>query len=193
MGVEQWRSIPEFSNYEISSHGRLRSKDKYVTYASSQTDKLVTQFRKGRILNGAPDVDGYLRTALVNDAGIKQAVRIHRLVAIAFLDISPRNKNVVMHLDDNITNNHHRNLQWGSTADNHADRDRKGRQARGSRQGLAVFTEKEVLQIAQLYKSGHTAKQISKIVSGNYCTIWEICAGNTWSHLTGLKPRSKNG
>lgn len=53
---------------------------------------------------------GYLRVAL-RKSGVAKNLRVHRLVAIAFID-NPNNFPQVHHIDGNKKNNHLSNLEW---------------------------------------------------------------------------------
>lgn len=72
------------------------------------------KYTKPRMLKAYPNTKGYL---LVDLSKKKRAVKVHRLVALAFLD-NPLNKPQVNHIDCDITNNHVTNLQWVTNGEN---------------------------------------------------------------------------
>lgn len=94
--MEQWKDIEGFENYEVSTHGRVRKKD------------------TGRILIGTPNDKNYLHVVLRN--GIRKMLKIHRLVAQAFIP-NPKNKPTVDHIDRNRQNNNIDNLRWATYAE----------------------------------------------------------------------------
>lgn len=95
--VEEWRPIKGYEGlYEVSSLGRVKS----LNYRGSGACKIFT---------GSPDKDGYLRTVLRNP--VKKYVRIHRLVAEAFIP-NPTRLPLVNHLDEDKQNNCVDNLEW---------------------------------------------------------------------------------
>ena len=63
-------------------------------------------------------VSGYLYVNLFNEHG-RSHKRVHRLVAEAFvINEDPENKTIVMHLNDNKTDNRACNLKWGDISEN---------------------------------------------------------------------------
>lgn len=69
-----------------------------------------------RLLKHWKDKDWYLMVILCNKWKNK-TLRVHRLVAIAFIP-NPNNYPVVMHLDNDPSNNRVENLKWGTYKDN---------------------------------------------------------------------------
>ena len=97
MSSEEWRIIPAFENYEVSSFGRIRNR------------------RKCRILKPAKEEGGYLRVCLYNN-GKMETCKVHRLVALAFIP-NPANKPTVNHKDHVKANNFLENLEWATVAE----------------------------------------------------------------------------
>lgn len=100
MEQEVWKQIENFENYEISSYGRVRKhyKNKKVKYLKPMK------------------TNGYLCVELWKNRKRKR-IKIHRLVAIAFI---PNTDNLpqVNHKDLNKENNNVENLEWISNRDN---------------------------------------------------------------------------
>ncbi len=90
--MEKWKQIKEFTNYEISSYGRVRTGDRILK---------AKPFRYISILL-TKDKKGYRRY-------------LHRLVAKAFI---PNEKEQVNHKDGNKLNNHVDNLEWVTRSEN---------------------------------------------------------------------------
>lgn len=102
MGIEEWRPVKGYeSRYLISNFGNLKSID--------FTDSLGRK-RKGRILKLAKHRCGYV-SARISLNEIKDTLRIHREVAIAFIP-NPNNLPQVNHKDGNKINNYVDNLEW---------------------------------------------------------------------------------
>lgn len=63
------------------------------------------------------DKDGYLDLCLVCEDGKRRHFRVHRLVAEIYIG-NPNNFPIVLHLDNNKSNNHYSNLKWGTVQEN---------------------------------------------------------------------------
>jgi len=118
---------------------------------------------KGRVLNQ------YSIVTSKNSNGYKSVTihgksrYVHRIVAEAFIrNTKPISHKFVLHLDNDITNNHFSNLKWGSAKDLNA----KNRQMfidRGeSYRGSSKISHEEALKIAKRLDNGEFAKDICK-------------------------------
>jgi hypothetical protein len=90
--------ITGLENYEISSHGNLRS---------LKTARILKCF----ISNGR------YKCVRIKTLGRKTNYSIHRLVAEAFVP-NPNNKPYVNHIDGNVLNNISTNLEWCTQREN---------------------------------------------------------------------------
>lgn len=75
------------------------------------TDSEIKNIKTNKIIKPWIGRNGYLYISLVNYNSIKINRRIHRLVAITYID-NPLNKPCVNHIDGIITNNNISNLEW---------------------------------------------------------------------------------
>ena len=98
MKQETFKTIENFSNYEVSSYGRVKN---------VETGKFLKPYDNG---------NGYLQVQLFNTDG-RKALLVHRIVAQAFLE-NPGNLATVDHINGDKTNNNVENLQWMTQADN---------------------------------------------------------------------------
>lgn len=110
--MEIWKDIEEFSGYQVSNHGNVRS---YINNRHGVCDRW-------HMLKPQPNRHGYLTVCL----GRGNRRLVSRLVAIAFIP-NPNNLPLVRHLDDDPLNNHVDNLAWGTQTDNMQDCVRHGR------------------------------------------------------------------
>lgn len=94
MEEEVWKDIEGYSRYKISNLARVWD---------SKTDKEVT-----KVLTGKPQ---YYYVNMNRDDGKRKLVRLHRLVADAFVP-NPEDKNLVDHIDQDKLNNLPHNLRW---------------------------------------------------------------------------------
>lgn len=116
--------------------------------------------RKNKYLKPSLDSDGYKYVTLKG-----KHYRIHRLVAMAFID-NPENKPCIDHIDRNITNNHFSNLRWVTPKENSNN----------------VLTIKHLKEIGVKYKNIY-GKKIKDHVGKEYKSIIEA------SRITNI-PRS---
>lgn len=109
--AEIWKDIIDFEGlYQISNYGNVRSCKRYVNAKFGK--RVVNE----KLLSLGKDKDGYLMAILCQD-GIKKTVKIHRLVANAFIDKFD-GKDIVNHIDSNKSNNILSNLEWVSSLEN---------------------------------------------------------------------------
>lgn len=99
--MEIWKPIENFYNYEVSSLGNVRN---------IKRGKMMKLNIKG----------GYCNISLTNEIE-KKTFKVHRLVALAFLENS-ENKSDVNHKDKNKLNNKLVNLEWMTTTENNMHR-----------------------------------------------------------------------
>jgi len=91
--MEEWRKIPGFEEYEVSSEGCVRGG------------------RWGHSKKPSTDKDGYLRLGLYDADKKQKYLRVHRLVALAFIP-NPENKLEVDHINREKSDNTVSNLRW---------------------------------------------------------------------------------
>jgi hypothetical protein len=108
---EVWKNIPGFKEYEISSQGRIRSIERTKTYKSGRTVRLKSKIKR---LRKHPN-NQFGMTDLIDDHGKRKTVYPHKAVALAFIENKhPRKFKIVIHKDNNVTNNAVENLEWSS-------------------------------------------------------------------------------
>ena len=118
--VEQWKPVNGYEGiYEVSSHGRVRSLDRTVTYS----DGRVRRF-KGKVLRATLNPDGYPFVNLCTQ-GKKEKRYVHSLVTESFIGARPEGMEVC-HNDGNPANNHLDNLRYDTHSDNMLDSVRHG-------------------------------------------------------------------
>ena len=107
---EIWKGVPGYENYEVSNMGRVRSLDHYTLKSGDCRSTLI----KGRILSQTVGKTGYY-TVLMYPANStkkdRKLVKVHRMIALAFLD-NPHNLPQINHKDEDKTNNRLENLEY---------------------------------------------------------------------------------
>ncbi len=183
MKNEIWKNVIGYENYyEVSSIGRVRSKERKVEY-----NKYGKTFY--RIIKAQP-----LAIARQNKVGHKKVVLyfkgkgknlgVHRLVAQAFLE-NAENKLCVNHLDGVPWNNNVDNLEWCTHKENtqHA-MDNNMFCTQGESHTLAKLTEKNVLYIReQVIQKRYKMVDLAKRFNVTYRNIYSIVNRESWRHI----------
>lgn len=135
-------NIPGYPNLYVSKRGRVWKRIRDSTWKELRYIKNPTR--------------GYLYVSLKG-----KQFRLNRLVAMVYIP-NPNKLPVVMHLDNDIYNNHYKNLQWGTYKENTQQMMREGRN-RG--QFKPTITEQQISLILEKYATGNYSQiQLAKIV-----------------------------
>ena len=95
---EEYKKIDGYENYEISNQGNVRN------------------IKTGKVLKPCKNSCGYYLVILSKN-GIKQTLKIHRLVALHFIP-NPENLREIDHINQDKANNSITNLRWISKSNN---------------------------------------------------------------------------
>lgn len=123
-------NVPRYPGYYLSKYGRL------------------WKFRKGKWVKVRSHINptrGYLYVSLRKD-GRSHGERLNRLVAEVYIP-NPNNLPIVMHLDNNIYNNHYKNLKWGTYKENSQQMMREGRGKGQFKSTLPFEVRKEIVEL----------------------------------------------
>lgn len=107
---EIWKDIPSLSRYQISSFGRVKSKQRRTKCnkgSINRKERLMTPYLRGK--------KGYEYECirLKTDIGYTKSYSIHRLVAQAFIP-NTDNKPTVDHINRDRLDNRVENLRWAT-------------------------------------------------------------------------------
>jgi len=89
----------------------------------------------------------------------------------------------VLHSCDNPPCVNPRHLFLGSDLDNALDRNRKGRQARGERQGAAKLTEDGVREIRRAVEAGESQRAIARRLGVVQAQVSRVHLRKSWRHV----------
>lgn len=142
-GVE-WRVIPGFPQYEASPDGRVRS------------------LLSGKIMKQSANWKGYMRMGLRVGFNKPVEVKVHRLIALAFIP-NPERKPEVNHLDGNTKNNHASNLEWATSQENYAHAVAIGKQTAATNPNkIQKLTPADLAQCRKRHAAGETFSALAR-------------------------------
>lgn len=164
---ESWLSIPDFEGfYSVSNLGKIRR------------DISANNTFSGRILKQSK-IRGYFRVDLFKN-GIGKTIKVHRLVALAFLGKCHEGIQV-NHIDGNKENNCSKNLEYVTPYMNTMHAVKLGLKPRGERHFKSKLTYEKVLSIRAEYATGTVLqKDLAKKYGVNQTNISFITRGATW-------------
>lgn len=108
---EVWKDIKGYEGlYEVSNLGRVRRCDAEIERKNRWNGKTNLVWKGHIVKTHTSRRSGYTSVGLCKD-GVHSVIRLHRVVAQAFLD-NPDNLPQINHKDGNKTNNAVSNLEW---------------------------------------------------------------------------------
>lgn len=168
---EIWKPIKGYEDfYEISSFGRVKSLDRLTS------NSFGTFVRKGKLLKTSIDRNGYKYVLLTDGNKKRKNLKIHRLVALNFID-NPLSKPFVNHIDGDKLNNDIRNLEWCTPLENTTHAIENGLfipKVHCVKKGKTIgMFDKD----GNLLKTFSRSKEAAKYVGTDHKTIIKVCNG----------------
>ena len=160
---EQWLTIEDFPDYQISDMGRVKS------------------FKSGKPKILSACNFGLYQALYLRRDGRKHIKYIHQLVSQHF--IGPANGLDTRHLDGDRSNNCLTNLAYGTRKENMDDARNHGTMARGSKLPQAKLTDSKVIELRKLRKEGITVPALAKQFGITLRTVYRALTGESWSHI----------
>lgn len=159
--MEVWKVIDGYETlYEVSNLGRVRG------------------LKRGRMLSPrANQVTGYLEVNLCKD-GTQRTVRVHRLVALAFLP-NPSSLPEVNHKDENKNNCSIENLEWCD----HRYNTNYGTRNIKIRKAIAKLSSKDIEKI-KLLRDNKSVREIAHMFGVSDSQIYRILNGVNWGDVS---------
>ena len=161
--MEEFRKLNNYSNYRIYSDGRVYS-------------ELVNKF-----ISPTFDTGKYLQVTLVSDDKKRNTIKVHRLVASAFIPNLNEDREI-NHKDFNKENNHVENLEWCNRSYN-VKYNFSNRNYIKQIEKVSPLNREQVKVIPELINYGFSIKLIAKLFNVGHITIRNIVAGKTWKVL----------
>ena len=182
---EKWRRIPGWKHYRASNLGRIRSVDRVVEgrWASGYTVR-------GRVMKPRLGPNGHFSVSVTED-GVKTRRSVARLVAAAWLDFDMTDSSqIIIHENDNVSDNRPGNLQFGTAADLTDIRERRGTDLRGEDVGRSRLSREQVREILEACAAGASARGLARKYGMTKPTIDAIRDRTTWAHVEyGHRPK----
>lgn len=164
---ERWLPVVGHEGlYEVSDLGRVRSLPRRTT--------------AGRIMR--PGLAGpYLRVQLHKD-GAPTSLRVHRLVAEAFLGPLPPGQHT-RHGPGGRLDNRLANLTYGTPAQNIGDQARDGTRRTGTAVPVAKLSEQAVADCRRRHAAGESGHRLAAEHGVSQPTMARAISGQTWRHV----------
>lgn len=180
---EIWKLITGTSEYYISNKGNVKRVKQDLTKGGNVRSYSIV---KERILKQDTSVKGYHTVHVPMIDGKTRHLRVHRLVAEAFIP-NPNNFPQVNHIDGNKGNNQVNNLEWCTAKSNNAHARSSGLwdsfYEKGENNKNSKLTEDMVKQIPNLLQQGLKPKQIADKFGVSRAAINLIRKGENWKYL----------
>lgn len=110
---EEWKDVIGYEGrYLVSNYGRIKSLDITLHKCNGRSE-----LRKGRIVKLNLSIHGYPQYLFSNGTSKRKLMRIHRVVAEAFIP-NPDNKPCIDHINTIKTDNRVENLRWVTRSEN---------------------------------------------------------------------------
>lgn len=148
---EEWRTIFDFPNYEVSNKGNIRSKE----YNDS-----LGHLRSSKKLKKQVNNCGYEYVTLSSKEEKHKTLTVHRIVAKTFIP-NPEEKEDVNHIDGNKLNNNVNNLEWTTTQENIKKRYEIG--IDGNNYKAVEQRSLDGKELYNIFKSSYEAEKITGI------------------------------
>jgi hypothetical protein len=145
--TERWLPVVGFPQYEVSDHGRVRSK-------------------RGLLKLTPHKIYGYVYVWLGKPA---KGRRVHQLVLGAFVGPCPPGQEGCHGPDMDKTNNRLTNLRWDTHLSNMAEVDLSGQ-----RNGAAKITDEETADVAVRYLNGEKSAALAREFSISQDRVTQI-------------------
>jgi hypothetical protein len=153
-----------------------RQLERYPMYLFS-SDGSIYSLRYKKKMKPAKDKKGYLRTMLTDKYGNSKTVKVHRLIAEAFI-FNPDRKPHVNHKNGKKDDNRPINLEWVTPQEN------SNHAAQTGLNGYQKLTPKDIHKIRELHKTGkYLHRELGAMFGVKRRTIGDILNGRRWSHI----------
>lgn len=172
--TEVWAAWPRDARYEVSTSGNVRKQGATVFLKQHNTK------------------DGYRRITQCLPKRVKKAIRVHRMVADAFIP-NPDSLPQVNHRDGVKFNNTVDNLEWCTPLQNsrHAYANGLCPVQTGARNNASKLSQEQAIEILRLHREGKNQCAIAELMGVTNSCVHLLVHGKTWPHLKNIKHEHK--
>ena len=155
-----------FTNYEVSNMGQVRST------------------KNGNILNPSANEFGYLRVRISTRPCEWHTVKVHRLVATAFIT-NPKKKREVNHISCVKTCNWVGNLEWATSEENkkHAREHGLYHDVYGQDKYNVKYTDEQIREVCKLLEEGYGPRYVANKLNIPVACPMSIKYNGRWKHI----------
>lgn len=178
---EIWKAIPGYEGiYEVSNLGNVRSLDRSVEFI--RIGKEASMNKRGKdIIKPYDNKEGYMSISLTNHEGKRRTEKVHRLIAIAFINNpDPATKTQVNHIDGNSMNNSIENLEWVSPSENSRDAGKRRRGVPRQRGNLNLEKARYIREVHVPRHPEFGTSALAREFGVSNRAITKILANETW-------------
>lgn len=179
-----WKDIEGLEGiYQVSNYGEVRSLERKTKHKDGKVGFVKTRLMSIFLKEGYPCVSLCI-------SGKKKQVRVHRLVAMAFLP-NPDNKPQVNHIDGVKENNNVNNLEWNTSKENirHAFSNGLNRGYIGAENPSAKLNDEIAREVYSLAHGDNTLKEVAQYIKERYGISVSVVVVNniklkkSWKHI----------
>lgn len=161
----KYKTISDFSDYFVDKYGNIYTKKGVVT----------------KKLKPGVGARGYFVVTLCKN-GKTYTRRVHKLVLETFVGPCPFGMECCRK-DGDKQNNNLSNLYYRTKSENDRDKKRHGTDNVGEKQGNSKLSEKEVLEIRELYNLGYPQTKIASMFNVSQGHVCNIMKRRMWKHI----------
>ena len=183
--TEEWKAIPDYEEYQVSTLGRVKRLAYYKNVCGGGK-----QYCEERILKPQTRKRGYQAVMLSKNSNAKSFL-VHRLVAMVFIP-NPDNLPQVNHKDENTSNNCADNLEWCNQCYNSNYGTSKYRISTKLKNGILSKPVEQYCKNGMFIMEYPSAIEASRVLGLNVSGIISCCNNSPkYSHCGGYQWKYK--
>jgi len=155
----------------------------FEDYKITKSGEVISQ-KTGKEIKSRRNEFGYYTVFIRNSAGEYKTMKVHRLVAMAYLS-NPEGLPEVNHIDGDKGNNNHHNLEWVSSKRNKEHAWENGLYSHKCENHYGTdLTENDVRKVCELLVDGYRNSDVSSMTGVSRHTVTNIKNKRVWKDIT---------